>query len=221
MSIIILFLIVLIVMIFTGPKLSGLLNARSNILTVVCYLGLLSALSLVCFLLPSGALAQKVSPSYYLNSMASLSKQVKTGHYGVPKGFTGTHQSYSLSGQSVSITSTSGDISVYLGTKGVDAPDDHSGKIDVYCYCQYDLEADSYRLSATMQPSALFFNGKSLDIKSLNPKTMVTGYAFDYASQFFNSNEFYRFENNATQIAVILVPKGVRANGNYGSLADL
>jgi hypothetical protein len=229
MAILLIFAIIIIAVMafrFLVPLIGRLLSVKLNFKVVSAYLCILILFSLIPLFLPRGNLlktspAQIISPSgfTYMNQMY---RNIQNGDFSAPSDLELIYNhSYAANYHGFTLNDTN--VGVYIGTKGIDAPDNDDGRIDAYYY-SLPLKIANINLAAKDAPE-ISFDGRTLNMKSTN-----------YIAEFYSFNESrlaWRTENSTQQILnqvtgvtfnalVILLPRGVTiSGGNYSPLKDL
>lgn len=140
MAILLIFAIIIIAVMvfrFLVPLIGRLLSVKLNFIVVSVYVCILILFSLIPLFLPRGNLlktspAQIISPSgfTYMNQMY---RNIQNGDFSAPSDLELIYNhSYAANYHGFTLNDTN--VGVYIGTKGIDAPDNHNGKIDVYYY---------------------------------------------------------------------------------------
>lgn len=206
-------------------KLTVRLGVKLNICMIGCYLALLVMLSVVCFFLPSNHL-QTLTSSHTAYG-TDLLQTILDNNFGDIEGCLRAEYAFSPQSNSVSIQLEDNiPQNVYVGTKGVDAPDNGDGNIDVYSYSYATAEMDKIpRFDVPIEPLLVSFNQDNLTVKNPENKA-VRYYCFDdqilSAGQFFNTTLSSSGGSSCCQIVAILLPPGVTCtNADVQSFSQL
>ncbi len=203
------------------------LTVKSNFIFIGAYIGVLIVLSFMTLLLPSVALINGSTKglSAVNNPMGTLYQNITAGNFGEIGGLA-KNAEYSFAAKG-SITfynndvSNSNGVSEYVGVKGVDAPDNGDGKIDVYCYTSSYNFSGTYVTLKVPAPKVSFCNNQ-LKI-SASQQTTADFYSFDdKLTNPENINDTINSEFAGCQMIVVMLPHGVTVSGTgYQTLQDL
>jgi hypothetical protein len=229
MAILLIFAIIIIAVMafrFLVPLIGRLLSIKLNFKVVSAYVCILILFSLIPLFLPRGNLlktspAQIMLPSGF-SYTHQIYKNIQNGDFSAPSDLELIYN-HSYAADYHSFTLNNNNVGIYIGTKGVDAPDNHDGKIDVYYY-SLSLKIANIDFAAKDAP-VISFNKQAFNINQ--PHFTADFYSFD------DGRLAWRTENSTQQILaqttcvtfyalVILLPRGVTISGsNYSPLKDL
>jgi hypothetical protein len=228
MSYIITFAILIALIIAFGiiiPRLTGRLNTKINLLFVCGYLALLVALSASCLLVPDKALVRVDTPTIsdggvhndYLFWLRFFS-----GNFSAPKGFVQTVNSFKPQSKTLAVKSQLNFSNVWVGKKGVNVPDNHNGKIDVYFFAQTPLTFVNFKYHPKIDPVKVAYKGSTLSLKSVQQQLFeLSGFDDRQAAlQFYNGSDniFNMVSMSDYELIVVLLPKGVNVRiGDYST----
>lgn len=217
--VIILFLIIIIpAAIFgIGPFIKKHTNLKINFCIIFGYLAVLFLLSLVCLILPRDALvkSEKTSQISDTNDAYSLfDKKAAKGDFSVPSGFTKTEKSFAPQGCIVNVMTYNYDAVIITMTKGVDAPDNRDGKIDVYCYTIQNAHVSGTNMTFNTQVRAITYNDNNIKITSDIPHSIGLYEFADYytTSQFIKQGSMINVSSPSFNTVVVILPRGVKVN---------
>jgi hypothetical protein len=200
------------------------LSVKINFIVIGCYLALLAILAGLCFIIPSGRLVAAADSEKTLrnfsNGESAIRQSIRDGSFDAPEDF--YKEAYSFGGPA-------GDISiyadpqlyntVYVGTKGVDAPDNGSAAIDVYSYIggTANLSGNYYNILTNDHP-LIGLQGKSLSITPAG-EIRLDFYRFDDrdAVPYFFANgptDYFFSGTRGFQCVIVLLPPGVSYTGD-------
>lgn len=199
------------------------LNMKLNFCIIFGYLALLIVLSLICPLLPSSALVKSEESSQitqYGESTNTLYKRLFAGNLDAPSGFAKAVSRFTPKGRTLNLKTDINGISVCVGTKGVDIPDNHDGKIDVYYYGWANTDFGDISITIKMQAPKISYSGNTITTKER--KLTVNKYFFQdsYSAQQFlckKGDEFGNSSGSSVEQIFVLLPRGVIAIGNNWS----
>jgi hypothetical protein len=211
------------------PRLTGRLNTKMNLFVVCGYLVLLVILSVACLLIPRGSLvrvdtAASTADGHYTADDSLFWHRLSSGNFSAPKGCVQTQKSFTPQGKTFSVKTVLSFGNVWVGKKGVNVPDNHSGKIDVYFYAKSPLAFVNYKYNPKIQPLSITYKGTSLSIKESGDRLFNISGVDDRmaAKQFYNgfsgADLFNQINISDYALIVVLLPKGVTVNGgDYNS----
>jgi hypothetical protein len=205
-----------------GPFITRRLSLKANLSVICSYLVLLLAFSVISCAIPSSALMEAIDPiqsvEYFETGGTVIASGIREGTFEAPAGFVKTEASFDVPSEHV-VISRAEDVSsvIYVGTKGVDAPDNGTDAIDVYSYVTgyINIADDDYTIQAD-PPTAELTDGvltilpakqRSLQLISFNDRMMVP--------QFFDSVQNIHGGGSFGYLAVVvLLPPGVTYSGS-------
>jgi hypothetical protein len=216
-------IIVLVAVGVAGALTTRRLSLRVNLVVACGFLAILLVLTLGSLLVPASALKPPLDPvktsGIYNAAVANIAAGARSGSFDAPEGFVKKVNSFDAPADHISLSvaePVSG--AVYMGTKGADAPDDGSGKIDVYSYtCSLISINDTFYAFNVEPPAAEMNNAGLLVYQSV--KKPLDVYIFSDRStvpQFFNTDTSH--QGSAVRICtvvVVLLPPGVTADYGY------
>lgn len=212
--------IIVVVLVNFSSKILFRLSVKRNIFIISGYLVLLIMLSVACFLLPSNQLLTtteaSIDDSY---GVLQMYPAILKNDFGNIEGCTRAEYNFAPQGNSVTIKSDS-DLSwcTYVGTKGVDAPDNGDGKIDVYSYSYASVVIDnSTSFDIPVDPLLFSFNQDNLILTyGENRKLDYACFSdrLSTAGQFFDADSSSDSRPTSSQIVIILLPPGVTCTNN-------
>lgn len=215
---IILFFPLLMTKIRTIPFISKQITIKVNFLLVGIYLALLIVLSLACLFLPRKALVRSISSPQLRDDISrTFDKKASQCDFSAPNGFIKTEKCFSADDSSVSIVMLNYDAYVVTKTKGKDAPDNHDGKIDVYCFTLKNPIFINLTQSPNAQTPTIEYSGSQISVK--RKQNAFVAYGFDdttSARQFFTHHEnkwMNQISFVSQNVIVVLFPRGTRISG--------
>jgi hypothetical protein len=227
-SLFIFILLILVVLGVLSPIFSKRFKLKTNLFIVGGYFALVVLLSLITLILPGNALVKGDSIAPTSEDFAgydTLCTRIAAGNFTPPDSFVkkGVY-SFEPQSKSVNISLQSGNVNFVVGTKGKDAPDNGSGKIDVYCYLpkKTTISFNGISINPVMQDTVVSYSDNSLIVncgkaKSYNYYRFSDGYA---ARQFFYIDDSLSMDSNS-EVIVILLPEGVTTETDqYSHLSD-
>jgi hypothetical protein len=217
---IIAFLIIVIIIIGIiglAPFAVKRLSAKLNFRIIGGYLAVLIVLSLVCLLLPGGVLVKGADTSQEAgNPDANAYQRITAGDFDAPDGFTKTEKDFDPLGGSVRVTCGENlEGMVFVGTKGVDVPDNGDGKIDVYSYSSATVNFGNMYFVPEIGAPDLAYSGGNLTVSAASQKEKDF-YQFDdgYAlGQFFSGQRSLNSGSIVIKEIFVLLPRGMTASG--------
>jgi hypothetical protein len=204
------------------PRITKGLSAKLNLFIACGYLSLLIGLSAVCLLIPANTLVQVDAPTTsdeYNQNNNMICLNLSSGRSSVPDGLVQTVTSFKPKSKSIEVQGeTMGINGIYIGRKGVNVPDNHTGKIDIYYYTHTPIVSANYKYKLKNPSLKLSYKGSVLQIDIVQQSNYVA-YSFDdrqSAEQFYNIGSM--FSIGSYELVVVLLPKGVTINGgDYSS----
>lgn len=225
---IIITIIIIVAVIVLGPLVTRMLNVKINILLIGGYFTVLVVLLVICLLIPSSALKSPANPGQaaeYLENDHTLSARIKAGNFDAPEGCTQNTDTLDASSGSITV-STASDLlgMVFVGTKGVDAPDNGNQKIDVYSYVSSHVIFNDTYYDTQIDPPIISLAHNILAINAADKKR-VDFYQFSdgYAIQQFSGVDGSHWGGGSVTFltVVVLLPPGVTATGSgYQPLSE-
>lgn len=225
----VIFLAVIIGAVAGLPFFSRRLSLRANVVIILGYLSILVILSLSSFAIPPWALQQPVDPDISLtgfqNSDTVIADGIRNGTFEAPEGCLKTVNAFDISIDSIAVSHHDGLPGlVYVGTKGVDAPDNGNGKIDVLTYVDGYVYFNGNYYDYSIEPPAVSIDNSDFYISGIEKKTLHLIQFNDRTilPQFFDEAETsHSFGAHSYLIVVILLPPGIDATGDITPLAEL
>jgi hypothetical protein len=229
MAILLIFAIIIIAVMafrFLVPLIGRLLSAKLNFKVVSAYVCILILFSLMPLFLPRGNLlktspAQNILPSGF-SYTHQIYKNIQNGDFSAPSDLELIYNhSYAANYHGFTLNDTN--VGVYIGTKGIDAPDNDNGKIDAYYY-SLPLKIANIDF-ATKDAPEISFDNTHLNINQ--PYFPAEFYSFDdgrlaWHTEHSTQQILSQVNGSTFNAMVILVPRGVTISGsNYSPLKDL
>lgn len=204
------------------PRITKGLSARLNLLIACGYLVLLIGLSAVCLMIPASSLVWAETPTIsdgYVHYDNAVWSNLFSGNFSAPDGLTQTVTSLKPQSKTIAVKGLSNFYNVWVGRKGVNAPDNHNGKIDIYRYSEAPISYANYKYHPKPPLLKYTYKGSLLEFRAV-PQSNYVVYSFDdrlSAEQFYTeSNSLYYI--NSYELVVVLLPKGVKiSGGDYSS----
>lgn len=207
-----------------GPLITRRLSIKVNLYIILGFLAALTVLSVICVLIPSSALKTPVDPEkvahYFDGGEAIIGEGIHAGNFDAPEGFIKTESSFDIQAGNVTIFREAQLTFVYVGIKGVDAPDNGNNKIDIFNYSSGNVSYNGLNYNVDIDPpKCVFENGAYPKLSFMsNEKKSVDFYQFDdrYAMpQFFGTVMSSGGMGVTTcQINIVLLPPGVTYSGD-------
>lgn len=227
----ILLIILIVAIVVVAPFIAKHLHIKVNLFIVCGYLTLLVAFSIISLLLPGGALIKAgkgVQPAGigYTGDLNIFYKRISAGNFDAPSGYIKAVKSFTPNGKTIFLKNSISTFVIYVGTKGIDAPDNHNGKIDVYYYGGAYVSFNGTNLTPKVQTPLISYDGKTLAIKNVGQITL-NYYSFDdryTARQFLSqsNDDGDSISSNCIEQVVVLLPRGVTiSGGDYCKFSDL
>ncbi len=201
------------------------LSIKVNFIIAGCYLAVLVILTAVCYVLPAGPLIPAADPEKAMQTIedgdAALRQSIRDGSFDAPESFDKTISSFDFTGSHIDIQADSMLYiykSVYVGTKGVDAPDNGSTTIDVYSYLGgYGVLRGQYYNFLTSEHPIVELPRQTLYLKQ-PPRLELEFYKFDDKDAvpfFFQGDQpDYNFSRSGFQCVIVMLPPGVTYTGD-------
>jgi hypothetical protein len=215
-GVIILFFIILAIaaIVLIAPIITRRLNIKVNLLIIGGYLAVLIVLSLVCLMLPGGALVKAGSLSSTIRSadcVNDLNNRISAGDFSAPAGMTKTEKSFKPQSGSIRITAQNCGAEILTFTKGDETPDNGDGKIDVYFYNRDNITVNGIRLSGNTKAPTIEYSWQDLKIK-MEERQEINVYRFDdgySARQFINTDDL-DISSGCRNVIAVVIPDGVK-----------
>lgn len=216
-------LVMIAAVVAIGPFITRRLGIKTNLVLIGGYLALLITLSVICIFIPSSALKATIDREKASQSLDSgnsiISAGISAGSFDAPEDFTKTETSFEATSDRIHITGAA-DLfdEVYVGTKGVDIPDNGTNKIEVYTYVFGDVSFNGTYYPAQIDaPTVILDHANHLYINAAAEKS-VDLYQFDdlYAVHQFSGTDYSSGGGNASSstLVIVLLPSGVTAEGS-------
>lgn len=197
------------------------LSLRANAMIILGYLSVLIVLSLFIYAIPDAALKTPVDPDFIVNfehTEQVVAAGIRDGSFDVPEDCLKAVSTFVLTSSDIKIASDKSLPGlVYVGTKGIDTPDDGSGKIDVYSYSEAYVSLGNGIYDAPMLPPSVSFDNAVLSISNVEQKTneFIVFNDKNTLPQFFDSKPDFNGGGIHSYLAVVvLLPPGVSYSGS-------
>ena len=199
------------------------LSIKVNFILVGCYLALLAVLTGLCYVIPSSRLVAAADPEKavrnFNNGESAIRQSVIDGNFDAPEDFYKEEYSFDLPAGDITIYADPQLFNtVYVGTKGVDAPDNGRATIDIYSYIggTATLNGNYYNILTNDHPAITLAN-KTLTIRPVTD-IRLDFHKFDDkdAAPYFFENwklDFYFSGTSGFQCVIVLLPPGVSYTG--------
>ncbi len=200
------------------------LSIKVNFILIGCYLALLAVLTGLCYIIPSSRLVAAADPEKawrnFNNGESAIKQSIIDGSFDPPEDFYKAEYSFDLPGDDIRITADPQLFNtIYVGTKGADAPDNGRKTIDIYSYIggNATFNGEYYNILTNDHPVIKLIN-KTLTIRPVTD-IRLDFHRFDDkdAVPFFFEDwnpDYYFSGTSGFQCVIVLLPPGVSYTGD-------
>jgi hypothetical protein len=204
-----------------GPFITRRLSLKANLSVICSYLALLLAFLAISCAIPSSALLAAIDPiqirPFFENSDMVIAAGIREGAFEAPDGFVKTEASFDAPPEHVVISGAGNELgTVYVGTKGVDAPDNGKNTVDVYSYVKGYINFADDHYAIQVDPPTAQLTGNALSIQPAKQRSLQLISFNDRMTvpQFFHSVQNIHGGGSYGFLAVVvLLPPGVTYSG--------